>query len=191
MQTCSTTTILLIHQFDFSSRFQNWKHLSPSCLVDTTFVRIRQPSVYQWEYYNSNKKDYTLQYQVVCSLGHPFRIISFDGPYKGAAADVSVFRATILPQLKEKERVMTDKGYHQEKRCWHPPTGKFASLTASLRIMRRKVTRIRHLNERIIGRIKQWHIFTKRWNYSFEFHELCANVAARITNLEVSAFVLT
>lgn len=149
------------------------------------------PYLNQWEYFNNNKKDYTLQYQVVCSLGKPFRILSFDGPFKGSAADVSIFRDTLVPSLVTNEKVMTDKGYHQEERCWHPPLGHINNLSVEDKIKRRKVTRIRNLNERLIGRLTFWGVFKKRWNYGFDFHELCAHVAARLTNLEVTAFPLT
>jgi hypothetical protein len=155
-------------------------------------VRIRQPYLCPWEYWNNHKKDYTLNYQVAVSLGKPYRILSFDGPYKGSAADVSIFRETLVNQMKPGEKVMTDKGYHQEpERCWFPPLGHINSLSREDKIKRREVTRIRQLNERGIGRLAFWGIFKKRWNYSFDFHELCAHVAARLTNLELTLFPLT
>jgi hypothetical protein len=176
---------------DFSSRFQDWHYKSPSCLVDSTFVRIRQPEISPWEYYNNHKKDFTLQYQIVCSLGLPFRILAFDGPFKGSAADVSIYRETVKPKLKPNEKVMCDKGYIQDETCWTPPRGPMNSLSVEDKIKRRKVTRIRQLNERSIGRLTFWGVFKKRWYHKKDFHELCAHVAARITNLELSAFPLT
>ena len=132
-----------------------------------------------------------MKYQVVCSLGKPFRILSFDGPYKGSAADVSIARETIIPQLKENERIMADKGYYQEKKCWTPPIGPISQMDSAKKTMRRKVTRIRHLNERLIGRLSFWGIFKKRWDSSWRLHSMCAQVAARLTQLEVHAFPLT
>ena len=155
-------------------------------------MRIRQPYVHPWEYWNSNKKDYTLNYQVVASLGKPFRIISFDGPFKGSAADVSVFRDTLVPRLRPNEKVMTDKGYHLEtERCWFPPVGHINALSVEEKIRRRKVTRIRHLNERVVGRLKFWRFFKRRWHYSYAYNELCAHVIARLTNLELIVHPLT
>ncbi len=119
------------------------------------------PSSSPWEYYNNNKNSYGLLYQVVSSLGKPFRIVSFQGPFKGAAADVSIFRSTLLPSLLRNERVMCDKGYWQEKRCWCPPNGTINSLTTNEKRERRKVTRIRHLNERLISRISSWMLQEK------------------------------
>ena len=130
-------------------------------------------------------------YQVVCSLGKPFRILSFDGPFKGSAADVSIMRNTILSKLKKDEFVMCDKGYRQEERCWCPPSGKVATMSAEDKIKRRAVTIIRQLNERIIGRIVTWGFFKRKWNKSGSFHKLCAHVAARLTQLEVLMFPLT
>jgi ADP-ribose pyrophosphatase YjhB (NUDIX family) len=111
-----------------------------------------------------HKNDTGLVYQVCCSLGKPFRFLSFDGPYKGAAADVSIFRSTILPKLRDRERVMCDRGYHQEARCWCPPTGNVNEMSVEEKKRRREVTRIRNLNERIIGRLKFWGCMRKRWH---------------------------
>lgn len=160
--------------------------------MDTTFARIKQPHLHPWEYYNSHKEDFTLQYQLTASLGKPFRILSFEGPYKGSAADVSVFRETLVPLMKDKEKVMTDKGYWQDEvHCWCPPLGEISTMSLENKIKRRKVTRIRQLNERMIGRLKFWGLFKKRWNYTWEFHEICAHVIAKLTQLELLASPLT
>ncbi len=130
-------------------------------------------------------------YQVVCSLGMPFRFLSFEGPFKGSAADVSQARSTIIPLLIEGEKVITDKGYWQESKCWTPPVGKMNQLSTEDKIKRRKVTRIRHLNERLIGRLTFWGCFKKKWNCSWKLHQLCAHVASRLTQVEVHVYPLT
>jgi hypothetical protein len=86
---------------------------------------------------------------------------------------------------------MTDKGYYQEEKCWCPPTGKMGNLTVEEKIKRRKVTSIRQLNERLIGRLTFWGCFKKKWRYDWSLHELCAKVAAKLTQLEVYTFPLT
>lgn len=131
------------------------------------------------------------KYQVTCSLGKPFRLISFEGPFSGSASDVTIFRDTIAPHLIENERVMCDKGYYQDERCWCPPTGDQSSLTDAEKLAKRKVTRIRQLNERLNGRLKGWGFFRKKWRYGLTRHRLCASVCAKLTNLEVHAFPLT
>jgi hypothetical protein len=138
-----------------------------------------------------NKKDYGLLYQVVCSFGKPFRILSFNGPFKGSAADVSILRSTIVPYLRDDEKIIGDKGYRQENKCWCPPAGRIYELSDEEKSMRRKVTRIRQVNERLIGRLTSWGCFKKKWNKSIFLHKLCAHVAARLTQLEVHAFPLT
>ena len=165
--------------------------MSPSCLVDTTFVRIERPYLCKWEYFNKNKSDHGFTYQVVVSLGKPFRILDFSGPFKGSAADVSVFRATLLENLEVGEKVMADRGYWQEERCWTPPIGKLQQLTEKQKIQRRKVTRIRQLNERVIGRLKKWGCLNRRWNHDWELQKLCAQVAAKLTQLELYYYPIT
>jgi hypothetical protein len=159
--------------------------------VDTTFVRIAKPTYSPWEYFNFHKNDFGLSYQVVCSLGKPFRILSFEGPFKGSAADVSIFRDTIVPLLKKKEKVMCDKGYRVEERCWCPPSGQMKKLSTEGKNKRRKVTRIRHLIERVIGRLKSWGCLQKRWRSGYRFHKLCSNVIAKLTQRELYAYPLT
>lgn len=164
--------------------------MRPSCLCDTTFIPVNRPYSSPWEYYNVAKKSHGFLYQVVCSLGKPFRILHFDGPFKGSAADVSIFRSTIVPMLKEGEKVMTDRGYYQETLfCWSPPTGKF--LSQEQMIERRKVTAIRHLNERVISRLKDWGVLRKKWRKSWQFQEECVHVVSRLTQLELHAYPLT
>jgi hypothetical protein len=52
-----------------------------------------------------NHRTFGLLYQVIVSLGQPFRILAFDGPFKGSAADVSIFRGSTLRRLLPGERV--------------------------------------------------------------------------------------
>jgi len=160
-------------------------------LVDTTFAKARRPYQNTWEYYSADKKDHGFWYQVICSLGKPFRFLGFQGPYKGAAAAVSIARDTIIPNLLPNEKIMTDKAYWQEERCWTPPLGDIRTMSVEDKIKRRKVTRIRHLNERLINRLTSWGIFRRRWSKSWRLHALCAHVAARLTQLQVHAFPLS
>lgn len=129
--------------------------------MDTTFVTITRPQLNTWEYYNKAHKTFGLLYQVIVSLGSPFRILAFDGPFKGSASDVSIFRGSTLNRLIADERVMCDKGYVSEEKCWTPPIGSMTTLTQEQKLERRKVTRIRQLNERLIGRLVTWGIFKK------------------------------
>lgn len=160
-------------------------------MADTTFCRIRCPHLCPWEYFRKEKKDFALLYQVVVSLGKPFRILSFDGPFKGSAADVTILRETIKPQLFSDELVMCDKGYLQEEQCWCPPSGPIQSLSTRDKFGRRCVTRIRQLNERVIGRLKMWGMMRRKWNLSWRLHKSCAHVVSRLTQLELILFPLT
>ena len=125
------------------------------------------------------------------SLGEPFRILSFEGPFKGSAADVTIFRETIKPLLLPGEMVMTDKGYWQDDRCWTPPVGNYAEFSEEMRVQRRRVTIIRHLNERGIGRLKFWGVMSRRWAGLFSDHQRAANVVAKLTQLELYTNPLT
>lgn len=143
----------------------------------------RTPYLCPYFYYNINKHAYGLLYQV--SLSYPVRILDFSGPFKGSCSDVSIFRATLLPRLRERELVMCDKGYLAEKRCWTPPKGKFQSLSQEDKGKSIEVTKIRQVNERVIERTKEYGVMTKKWTLDFEYHGLCAKSAAKLTQLQL------
>jgi hypothetical protein len=96
-----------------------------------------------------------------------------------------------MPQLKYEERVMCDKGYWQEKKCWCPPCGPMKTMSVEDKIERRNITRTRQINERVIGRITTWGCFKRKWRSSWRLHKLCAQVAARLTQLELRVNKLT
>lgn len=153
-------------------------------------MRTTTPYLCPWEYFKKEKKSFGFVYQVVASLGKPFRILSFKGPFKGSAADVSIFRSTMLSLLIEGEKVMADRGYWQEEKCWCPPTGKWNKMSTDKKYKSREVTRIRHLNERVIGRLTFWGCFKRVWHGSWKMHKLCAHVSARLTQLELYVYPL-
>jgi hypothetical protein len=100
-------------------------------------------------------------------------------------------RDTIIPQLLPNEYVMCDKGYLAEPRCITPPKGTYESLSYEEKNLFVTITRIRQLNERVIGRLSLWGFFQKKWNLTYEFHELCAKVIAKLTQLELYHSPLT
>lgn len=154
-------------------------------------MRTRIPYLRPYYYYNVKHADYGLLYQVACSVNYPIRIVEFSGPYKGSCADVTIFRETLRPLLRDGEMVMCDKGYLAEERCWTPPRGKFYTLTREQKGQSIEVTKIRQVNERVIGRIKDWGIMKKKWQLDFDFHELCARVVAKLTQLQLYTNPLT
>lgn len=86
---------------------------------------------------------------------------------------------------------MGDKGYSADETCWCPPRGEYEKFTVEQKIERRKVTVIRHLNERGIGRLVAWGIFKKRWYSTSSRHELAAHVCAKLTQLLLYEYPLT
>ena len=142
-------------------------------------------------YYNVNHAAYGLLYQVTCSLGKPYRILEFSGPYKGSCADVTIFRRTILHRLNHSERVLCDKAYRFEKKCLTSPVGKFRALSSSGRRQFIAISKIRQINERVIERIKEWGVMKKKWNLTFDLHERCAKCVAKLTQVQLLTNPLT
>ena len=78
-------------------------------MVDTTVVRIPRPVYSDWEYYNKNKKCHCFIFQVAVSFDQPYRILSFEGPFKGSTSDVAIFRTTLAPQMFVNEFAQQDE----------------------------------------------------------------------------------
>lgn len=146
---------------------------------------IRTPFLRPYFYFNVKHASYGLLYQVGCSINYPIRLVNFSGPFKGSCSDVSIFRETLLPLLRDGELVMCDKGYLAEPRCWTPPRGKFYALSREDKGKSIEVTKIRQVNERVIGRLKEWGIMRKRWRLDFDLHQLCAGCVAKLTQLQL------
>jgi hypothetical protein len=148
-------------------------------------VPVRTPYMRPYYYYNAKHRHHGVLYQVGCSVNYPIRLVDFSGPFKGSSSDVGIFRQTLLPQLRNREMVMCDKGYIAEPRCWTPPRGKFYNLSRAQKGQSIEVTRIRQVNERVIGRLKEWGVMRKTWRLSFDLHRLCARCAAKLTQLQL------
>lgn len=87
---------------------------------------------------------------------------------------------------------MTDRGYWQETTfVWCPPTGDISKLTTEEKKQRRMVTRIRHLIERLFGRLKKWTVLEKKWHLGWSFHSDMFRVCAKLTNLSLHYQPLT
>jgi hypothetical protein len=85
----------------------------------------------------------------------------------------------------ERERVLCDKAYAAESKCMTSPRGKYGSLSPIGRSQFIAVSRIRQINERVIGRCKQWGLLKKQWSLSFDLHERCALYIAKLTQLQL------
>jgi hypothetical protein len=150
-----------------------------------------KPYLRPYFYFNMRHGSYGLLYQVTCSLGTPYRILEFSGPYKGSCADVTIFRKSIICRLRDGERVLCDKAYAAESKCMTSPRGKYGSLSPIGRSQFIAVSRIRQINERVIGRCKQWGLLKKQWSLSFDLHERCALCIAKLTQLQLYSNPLT
>lgn len=141
-------------------------------------------------YYCLRKNAYGILYQVTVSLGRPYRILDFSGPFKGSCSDSSIIKATIIPQISEEEKIMCDKAYRFVPNCWTASAGKFSSLSSDERREYITIAKIRQLNERVIGRLAQWGVMKKKWPLSFDLHRLCARAVAKLTQLELFIYPL-
>jgi hypothetical protein len=72
--------------------------------VDITITKITQPDLSPWEYWNNEYHCYALHYQICASVGTG-EIIYLAGPFKGAAADITIARQTIFLFLQSGEKI--------------------------------------------------------------------------------------
>jgi len=166
---------VLNQEITFDERWVNWDALSPSHVVDVTFIPITQPYLCSWEYWNSEYHKFGFKYQITCSLGGP-KICSVHGPFKGSAADVSIYRQTIVPMLKVGEKGLGDSGYRHESNDHVIAAGSLDGIMVS------KAYRVRQNIERLIERMKNWGCLTVTWKYSWRLHKRCIEVIAQLAN---------
>ena len=103
-------TINFALQPNWEERKTDWPYKRPSVVVDTLVAQTWSPSLEEWKYVNKKRcRRSFLLYQVAVSLGS-LRIVSFDGPFKGAAADSSIMKTTIEQRLiDDDELALADK----------------------------------------------------------------------------------
>src|ERR1044072_2977906 len=107
--------------------------MDPSHVVDVTLTQITQPYFCSWEYWSSEYHCYGLKYEIVCSLGRP-SVIALFGPFKAAAADVTIYRSTIKSMLQNGEKSLGDAAYYHE-----------ASVISPLQLDVSKIHQVRHV----------------------------------------------
>ena len=136
-----------------------------------------------WQYYDKNKKGYYVKYEIACSIGVP-RVIWLSGPWKitddGKIADFS----ELLDQIKGDEFFFADKGYrHKDEWFLCPITGEKYQLPKEDRTRNYIIYCIRQTIERVIHRVRFWHILKDHiWTSSIKIHGLLVKVLCKLLN---------
>lgn len=84
-------TVFINFSINFDTRRNN-SSKNISKVVDVTRCRINQPKLQPWAFYSAKDKFFTVKYEVVCSYKKPYKIIWLNGPFKGAVADIRIYR---------------------------------------------------------------------------------------------------
>jgi hypothetical protein len=135
-----------------------------------------------------------LKYQLAVSCGTG-EILDIDGPFKGAAADITIAKITIVPQMSLGEKVWTDAAYGKrtpsKNFVLEPPFTPFLAPTRGKNISKeqrqtnKRIYRVRQIVERSILRLKQYAHITQSWPYSFKLHYLCIHAQAKLVNFDL------
>lgn len=164
--------------------------MAPSGCVDTTIVRIRSPSELDLDpedYVCKNRcKSPFVLFQTVVSLGTN-RLVHLDGPFKGRAADVTIARETIVPYLRDGERLLADAGYRYEGESSMivAPGGRSVNMTSEERKFAGKVHQMRQNVERVYARMKEFEVMNGVWRYDLKFLQNVVFVVGRLTNVKL------
>lgn len=159
---------------------------NPACVIDTTVTEITQPYLHSWEYWNHEYHMFALQYQFVVSVGTG-EVLHFCGPFKGAAAGISIAKAHFLPLLNTAidEKVWGDKAYSSNP-CFIAPTrGKRKYIHPTNQLRNKKIYRVRQIVERSILRVKHFARVTDRWPFSFKMHQKAMFASVKLMNLKL------
>jgi len=175
----------VLPDFNFEDRWDNWNHLVPSFLIDTTSVAIEEPYQYGWECHTAGHKGTHIKYQIVCAIGVP-RVIDFIDPWPGAAND-----NTISESIKDKmvfgEVGIGDKGYRHDKYSWLVPRpGRKVQQDKNDKTFNYKIHAVRQTVERLIKRIKTFNVIKVQWRWSIDLHIKCFKVICKLVNLALA-----
>jgi hypothetical protein len=166
-------------------------------IIDGTDLEILRPPLppelenashaEQWEFYKlwySHKLNTTaIKYELGVHV-KTGKIVWFHGPFRGATADISIFRDSLMTKLVPREMVMADLGY-----C-----GTISILTAEKGSAYKEIRRtpedkifnsVRSKIERTIGRIKFFNICHTAFRNSLASHRSIFDVVCRLTNVNL------
>jgi hypothetical protein len=141
-------------------------------------MEIAHPYLSPWEYWNKEYHCYALYYQV-CVLVGTGEIIHFAGPFKGAAADITIAQQTIIPLLWPGEKLWADEGYPDSQYFISPYKSK---VTLQQHKSNKAIYWVRQIVERSTLRMRQFAYVTHWWPYSWKLHQQCMIAQAKLVN---------
>ena len=146
-------------------------------------VKITQPHHEAWQYI-SGKNEWSVKYEIVCSIGDP-KIIWLAGPFKGSAADSTISEFShVKHQLLPNESLLADQGYRGDLVSFLVPLpGHRNTLDADQKAQNYLIYSARVAIERVIQRISTFYVFSGVWRASFTLHKKCAKVVCKLLNL--------
>jgi hypothetical protein len=112
-------------------------------------------------------------------------ILYFSGPFKGAAAGITIATKTILYQLQPEERMWGDKAYINDIKVITPTRGSWKYMHPMVRLKNKKIYRARQIVERSILRLKHFGCVTKRWPYSLKLHQKVISALVKLMNFNL------
>lgn len=162
------------------------RHISG--VVDVTRQRIQTPNFCAWEYWSGKDKFYALKYELAVSYRRPYKIIWFNGGYKGTISDIEVYRDQLKYALGNNEYLLGDKGYLGDPSLITPfknPHGDILRDPDKLRFNHKLQIR-RQTIERINKRVKDWRLAASTWRgFNYDFAITCFYVICKLVNLQL------
>lgn len=128
-----------------------------------------------------------MKYEVVISIGVP-KIIWVEGPFKGAAADITIAKQSGVRRLLrlQEEAALADKGYRNDVISFVVPLqGHKKELKGDDAAYNYLVYMARQSVERVLKRLKIFHILKSIWKYSLTFHHYVVIACCKLTNFSL------
>jgi hypothetical protein len=146
-------------------------------------VEVEQPRDESWRYL-VGRNTFGIKYEICVSIGTP-RICWLAGPWMGAASDPTIaMQSNIKTMMLPNEALLADKIYRGDRLHFIVPlTGHRYALDQEERAYNYLVYSVRQSVERVIDRLTNFGIFHQIWRYSFELHQICTRVCAKLVNL--------
>ena len=168
------------------ANFEREKDTLQYIIVDSTEVRINRPSI-SWQQkavYSGYKKHTTLKYEVAISpSGFP---ISWNGPFPGPTADISIFRSSLQGKMREHGwSGLADGTYQGEPDELVVPPRPFRHLDHLRRQEYRILSRHRVLVENFFARMKSFHCLAHTWRHPLVRHRTVFKVVLCCVSIDM------
>ena len=114
------------------------------------------------KWYSHKFKSAGVKYEVGMAI-NTGDIVHFIGPFRGAVADITIFRSYLKGNLMKGERTINDRGYRGDRKCVTPYDAVSKQHARAMSVLRCRL-------ENVNGRLKEFKCLKETWRQALRHH---------------------